>query len=232
MIPIGDNVVGKRKPIVTCCLIGLNLGLFLWELKLELNGTLGDFISNWGLIPAKITTAWSEFFAGNPAALVFFFMSSTGIFTALFLHGSFSQILGNSIYLWVFGKSVEKGLGHLFFLGIYLFGGIFASIIQIWGEPNLNKPLIGANGAIASVIAAYVVRFPQAKVDSVLPLVIIFIPISLSGGFYLFWWFCQQIFYGIGSLNIPGVNPLSYGYWLHGTGMIFGGVFTWWKIRR
>jgi membrane associated rhomboid family serine protease len=145
----------------------------------------------------------------------------------MFLHGSFGHILGNLLFLWVFGKSVEEILGHGRFLVFYLLCGVLTGVVQILVEPTLTVPLIGANGAIAGVLGAYLLSFPKAKIDTILPLVVVFIPIELPALFYLFWWFVQQAFYGISSLNIPGgVNPAGIAYWAHGVGLVIGAVLV------
>lgn len=228
MIPISDNIFffTRRKPIIIYILIGIHIALFLWELKLELRGELSSFVNSWSAVPAQISGATASALSGNPAAWTFVLMRSTSLLTGMFLHSSFSQILGNLIFLWVFGKTIETVLGYGRFLLFYLVCGILTGLVQILVEPSLAVPLIGANGAIASLLGAYVLKFPKAKIDTILPVVIVFIPVEIPAFFYLFWWFIQQLSYGIGSLNIPGgVNPLSIGYWSHGTGLFIGAVF-------
>jgi membrane associated rhomboid family serine protease len=228
MIPISDNIPSSSKPIGNYLLIGINMALFLWELKLEIAGELGDLVNSWGVVPARITAVMADAIAsGNPAAWIALLMLSSSLLLGIFLHSSFSQILGNLIFLWVFGKSVEDILGHGRFLVFYLLSGILTGVVQILAEPTLTMPLIGANGAIAGVLGAYLLSFPKAKIDTILPLVIILIPIELPALFYLFWWFVQQMFYGIGSLNIAGgVNPTSIAYWAHGVGLVIGAVLV------
>ncbi|MGI2905435.1 rhomboid family intramembrane serine protease [Tolypothrix sp. VBCCA 56010] len=226
MIPISDNIYTRRKPIVNYWLIGINIALFLWELKLELTGELRYLISNLGVIPAQISQAATQALAGNPAAWIVVVMRSTSLLLSMFLHGSFSQILGNLLFLWVFGKTVENIFGARRYLGFYLGSGILTGMIQIIAEPSLSVSLIGANGAIASVLGAYLVKFPKAKIDSVLPLLIVYIPVQIPAIFYLFWWFAQQLFYGIGSLNIPtSINQPSIAYWVHGVGFLIGAAY-------
>jgi membrane associated rhomboid family serine protease len=135
--------------------------------------------------------------------------------------------LGNLLFLWVFGKAVENILGHRRYLGFYLVAGILTGVIQILAEPSLTIPLIGANGAIAAILGAYVMKFPKAKIDTILPLIIVYIPIELPAFFYIFWWFVQQLFYGIGSLNIPpvGVNQSAVVFWGQIVGLSVGAVF-------
>ncbi|MGH8002201.1 MAG: rhomboid family intramembrane serine protease [Brasilonema sp.] len=228
MIPISDNIFffTRRKPIIIYCLIGINIALFLWELTLEISGTLGDFVNNWGVVPAQISAAFANALAGNAAAWIVVLKGLTSLLVGMFLHSSFSQILGNLIFLWVFGKTIESVLGYGKFLVFYLVSGILTGFVQILAEPSLTMPLIGANGAITAILGAYVLKFPKVKIDSILPLFIVFLPVQLPASFYLFWWFVQQVFYGIGSLNIPGgVNPVSTGYLAQFVGLFIGAAF-------
>ncbi|ABA21174.1 Rhomboid-like protein [Trichormus variabilis ATCC 29413] len=227
MIPISDNLHFRERPIINYWLIGINIVIFLWEIKLELSGELGAFINTWGLVPSQISTAVNHALI-NPAALVVVFGRLFSLLFAIFLHGSFSQILGNILFLWVFGKAVENILGHQRYLGFYLVAGVVTGLAQIIIEPNLTVPLIGANGAIAAVLGAYIIKFPQVKIDTVLPLIIIYIPIELPASFYSLWWYIQQLFYGIGSLNIPptGVNQPSLAYWMQLVAMTIGAVYV------
>ncbi len=225
MIPISDNIFffSNKRPIIIYGLIGLNLSIFLWEIKLELSNELTNVIYSWGIIPKQISTAFTELLTGNLAAIVVIAMSFFPLITAIFLHSSFSQILGNLLFLWVFGQTIEKIIGYRRFILFYFLASILTAIIQILADPNLAVPLIGNNGAIAAILGAYIIKFPRTKIDSVLPLLVIFIPVQIPAFFYLFWWLAQQLFYGIGSLNVTGgVNPPSLGYWMHGAGFIVG----------
>ncbi|WP_250121576.1 rhomboid family intramembrane serine protease [Chroococcidiopsis sp. CCMEE 29] len=226
MIPISDNVPSFRKPIVNYLLIGINIALFLWELKLEVSGQLGDVVNSWGVVPARICAVTADALtSGNPATWVAWVLVSSSLLWGMFLHSSFGQILGNLLFLWVFGKNVEDLLGHGQFLLFYLLCGVLTGAVQIIVELTLTVPLIGANGAIAGVLGAYFVSFPKAKIDTILPLIIVFIPIELPALFYLVWWFVQQVFYSIGSLNIAGgVNPFSIAYWAQAGGLLIGAV--------
>ena len=227
MIPIGDNLPSRSKPIGNYLLIGINLALFLWELKLEAVGELGDLVNSWGIIPARISTVVADLGSGNPAAWIALLMLSTTLLQGMFLHGSFGQILGNLLFLWVFGKSVENFLGHGRFVIFYLLCGVLTGVVQVLAEPTLTVPLIGANGAIAGVLGAYLLRFPKAKIDTLLPLAIVLIPIELPALFYLFWWFVQQVFYGVGNLNIaPAVNLPGIAYWTHPVSLAIGAVLV------
>ncbi|MEH2319028.1 rhomboid family intramembrane serine protease [Nostoc sp.] len=228
MIPISDNIRCRNKPIINYWLIGINVAVFLWELQLEFSGELGYFVNSWGVIPAQTSGAITNaLLFNNSAAWIIVIWRSFSLLFGIFLHGSFSQILGNLLFLWVFGKTVENILGHRRYLGFYLAAGAIASFVQILVEPSLTVPLIGGNGAIAAILGAYVMKFPKAKIDTILPLVIVYIPIELPAFFYIFWWFVQQLFYGIGSLNIPpvGVNQSGVVFWGQVVGLFIGAAF-------
>lgn len=228
MIPIGDNLPSRSKPIGNYLLIAINVALFLWELKLEVTGELGYVVNSWGVVPARISAVTQDAIASrNPAAWIALLILYTSLLRGMFLHGSFGQILGNLLFLWVFGKSVEGILGHRRFVVFYLLCGVLTGVVQILTEPTLTMPLIGGNGAIAGVLGAYILNFPKAKIETILPAAIVLIPIELPALFYLFWWFVQQVFYGIGSLNIiGGVNPAGIAYWAHTVGLVIGAVLV------
>jgi len=233
MIPISDNIRCRSQPIINYWLIGINIAVFLWELKLDLSGELGYFVNSLGLIPAQISGAITNaLFFNNSAAWIIVIWRAFALLFGIFLHGSFSQILGNLLFLWVFGKTVENNLGHGRYLGFYLATGVMTGVIQILAEPSLRVPLIGANGAIAAILGAYIMKFPKAKIDTILPLIIVYIPIELPAVFYIFWWFVQQLFYGIGSLNIPplGVNQSIVVFWGQVGGLLIGAAFM--RLKR
>ncbi|MBD2293048.1 rhomboid family intramembrane serine protease [Anabaena sphaerica FACHB-251] len=221
MIPISDNFYSWKKPIITYWLIGINLAIFCWELKLDVSGQLGNFVNSWGIIPEQTNIAIANAIFYNSAAWIVVFWRLIALPLSLFVHSSFSQILGNLLFLWVFGKTVERILGQQRYLLLYLAAGVFAGMIQIFMEPKLSIPVIGANGAIASILGAYMMKFPKVKIDSILPLIIVFIPVEIPAFLYLFWWFIQQLFYGIGSLNISG-GVTNLGYWGQFAGLVTG----------
>lgn len=227
MIPIGDNIPSGSKSICNYLLIGLNIACFFGEWKLDISGHLGDVINRWGVIPERISAVTVDIVGINPAAWIAWLLLSSSLLTGIFLHSSCSHLVGNLLFLFVFGKNVEHLLGHRRFLFFYLFCGVLTSTVQILAQPRLKLPLIGANGAVAGVLGAYLISFPKAKVDTILPLIIVFIPIELPALFYLYWWFVQQIFYSIGSLSISSsVNPFSIAYWMHGFGIAIGAVLV------
>ncbi|MBN3909381.1 MAG: rhomboid family intramembrane serine protease [Nostoc sp. NMS1] len=232
MIPISDNIRYWNKPIINYWLIGINIAVFLWELKLEFSDTLGYFVNSWGVIPAQISGAITNALFFNSAAWIIVIWRIFSLLFGIFLHGSFSQILGNMLFLWVFGKTVENILGHRRYLIFYLAAGILTGVVQILAAPSLTVPLIGSNGAIAAILGAYIMKFPKAKIHTILPLIIVYIPIELPAFLYILWWFVQQLFYGIGSLNIPpiGVNQSGVVFWGQVVGLCIGAAFM--RLKR
>ncbi|QKQ73888.1 rhomboid family intramembrane serine protease [Nostoc sp. TCL240-02] len=233
MIPISDNIRCWNKPIINYWLIGINIAVFLWEIKLELSDTLGPFVNSLGVIPAQISGAITNaLFFNNSAAWIIVIWRIFSLLFGIFLHGSFSQILGNLLFLWVFGKTVENILGHRRYLEFYLVAGILTGVVQILIQPSLTVPLIGGNGAIAAILGAYIMKFSKAKIDTILPLIIVYIPIEVPAFLYIFWWFVQQLFYGIGSLNIPpiGVNQSGVVFWGQIVGLFSGAAFM--RLKR
>lgn len=227
MIPIGDNIPSGSKSISNYLLIGINIACFFGEWKLDISGHLGAAINRWGVIPERISTVTTDVTGTNPATWIAWALLSSSLLTAMFFHSSSSHLVCNLLFLFVFGKSVENLLGHRRFLGFYLLCGVLTSVVQILAEPTLKSPLIGANGAIAGILGAYLISFPKARIDTILPLIIVFVPIELPALFYLYWWFVQQIFYSVGSLSISNsVNPFSIAYWMHGFGILIGAVLV------
>ncbi len=232
MIPIADNLDNfdypypRRIPLATYFLIGLILGMFAWELHLSAKQELVPILSTWGLVPLRLTTVTQDFLnSGNPAAIVAWFLVASSLIKGMFLHSSFAQVLGNIIFLGVFGRRVESRLGKGKFLLFYLGMGMMIGFVQILVAPQLDTPLVGANGAIAAIIGAYLISFPHAKIDTILPLGIVFIPLQLPALFFGFWWFMQQMTYGIGQLAPNSqVNSGLAAYWSHGLGIIVGAI--------
>ena len=150
MFPVGDDNSQRRTtPVVTFALIGLNVLVFL----LELSG--GDpFIRQWAFIPAD--------FSEIPVA------SAVKIFTAMFMHGGWMHFFGNMLFLWIFGDNVEDRFGHAKFLIFYLLAGIAATLAQFAIAPGSSVPNVGASGAIAGVLGAYILMFPQSRVNVLL----------------------------------------------------------------
>ncbi len=214
MIPIRDRDYQGYSALISSGLIGIIFIIFVTEVHLNVLGELRDWIGYWAIVPSEIMSLFTEAIAtGNPATWVFLLWRLFCLLPATFLQSSYGQVLGNLIFLFVFSQRLEQKLGRWQFLGFYLCSSWITSLIRVMVDPDIELPIIGANGAIAALLGAYVILFPKAKIESLLPLVISFIPLELPVFFYLFWWFIQQLFYGIGSFPLPA-NPMTSGYWL------------------
>jgi membrane associated rhomboid family serine protease len=178
MFPIGDDDTQRRTfPVVTYALIAMNVAMFL----VELSG--GDqFINEWAFIPAR--------FSAEPAA------SAVTILTAMFMHASWFHLFGNMLFLWIFGDNVEDRFGHVPFLIFYLLVGIAATMAQFVMAPHSSLPNLGASGAIAGVLGAYILMFPQERVNVLLGPRIVAMPAIVMIGL----WIALQLFSGIGTI--------------------------------
>lgn len=191
MIPIGDINPRHRFPLVTVLLIGVNLIVFTYELLLG-DRELAQFFNTWGVVPVQLMA--------DPIG------RAPTVFTAMFLHGGWLHLLGNMLYLWVFGDNIEDRLGHTRFLLFYLVCGVAATALQVALTVNSSIPLIGASGAIAGVLGAYLLLFPLARVTTLVPIVIFFYRLELPAVLVLAFWFVIQLFNGAASL---GVSPTT-----------------------
>jgi membrane associated rhomboid family serine protease len=178
MFPVGDDNTQRRTlPVVTYALIALNVLVFL----LELSG--GDpFIKEWAFIPAR--------FSAEPAA------DAVTIFTAMFMHGSWLHLFSNMLFLWIFGDNVEDRFGHFPFLIFYFLGGTAATFAQFAVAPASSVPNVGASGAIAGVLGAYILMFPQSRVNVLLGRQIVAMPAIIVLGL----WIVLQLFSGVGTI--------------------------------
>lgn len=211
MIPLRDENPSATVPLVTRGLIGLNLAVFVYEVLL--GPGLRSFLFEWGFVPARLTLAVRY---GDlpllPAALP--------VLTSMFLHGGWSHLIGNLWYLWIFGDNVEDVLGHAGFLVFYLLCGVVATLLHYLTGPVAEVPTVGASGAIAAVLGAYVVAFPRARVFTLLPLFPFFRVVPLPAFFLLGLWFLFQFVLGLGALDTSGSGGIAF--WAHIGGFAAG----------
>src|SRR5262245_61790506 len=206
MFPIGDDNSQRRSfPVVTYALIALNVLVFL----VELSG--GDqFIEKWAFIPAR--------FSADPVGQL------PTIFTAMFMHGSWLHLFGNMLFLWIFGDNVEDRFGHFQFLLFYLLVGIAATLAQFAMAPHSSVPNVGASGAIAGVLGAYILMFPQSRVNVLLGRQLVAMPALIVIGL----WIALQLFSEVGA--IANTNETSdvggVAYMAHIGGFLAGFLLT------
>jgi membrane associated rhomboid family serine protease len=223
MFPIDDDNPTRITPFVTYGLIALNVLIFVYELTLPEAG-LTNFFYQWAIVPAQFTGA----ITGNPAPILP--VEPPEILTLIssqFLHGGFAHVAGNMLFLWIFGNNVEDQLGHVKFLLFYLACGVLAGLTQWFFSQSSGIPSLGASGAIAGVMGAYIIRFPNVSVKTVIPIGIFPLVTKIPAYFYLGIWFFQQALYSFATLaprtNV-GMESGGVAYWAHAGGFVFGAL--------
>lgn len=205
MIPLYDTLHSRRFPIVNWLLIALNALVFLYEISLS-SSSLDRLTRTWGLVPTQLMahpdTMWVT------------------IFTAMFLHGGWFHILSNMWVLFIFGDNVEDRLGGGRYLVFYLLSGVAAGLFESFILKGSSVPMIGASGAIAGVLGAYLVLYPRARVASLVPILFIFTIIEIPAVIFLLFWFVSQLFSGW--LTLQGSTGSGIAWWAHVGGFLFG----------
>ena len=221
MIPIRDSIRARRWPIVTIILMILNLLVFLWTLGFN-NRDLILWNRTFGMTPIF-------FQQGQPWLWHNLFPAWVTFFTSQFLHGSWGHLLGNMLYLWIFGDNVEDHLGRGRFLALYLFSGMAGNMVELWSDPYSTVTVIGASGAIAGILGAYFFMFPHARVRSIIPIFFIFFfPISVPAVIYLGVWFLMQVLY---SRALLAGDSQNVAYLAHIGGFVIGSAVGYWYNR-
>jgi membrane associated rhomboid family serine protease len=218
VIPLRDANPTQRTPLVTLALVIACFVAFAWELGLTASGgetVLETFLTRWGVVPADLTTAWThgDYLSRETATLV----------TSQFLHGSWLHLLGNMLYLWIFGNNVEDRFGRVGFLVFYLLGGALAGLSQIAIDPNSTIPTIGASGAIAATLGAYLVLFPRARVTSLVLLGFFYQLMNVPAVIVLGFWFVLQLIDGLTSLGVTQGGG-GVAFFAHIGGFVAGAV--------
>lgn len=214
MIPISESVQVRRPAWVAAGLVTLCTAVFLYELTLP-SGALDQFIQKWGANPHLVMLA----LAGDPRVPR---TELVTLFTSQFLHGGWLHLLGNMVFLWVFGRAVEDRFGHITFLAMYLLGGAVAGVFQSWASGSAGTAaLIGASGAIAVVLGAYLVCFPGAWVRVLVPIFFFFWAFDVPAILMLALWFFSQFFTGVASITQVAA-PGGVAVWAHVAGFVLG----------
>lgn len=176
MIPLRSSERTYSKPVVIAWLVALNVVIFLYEWAID-----PSIAETYGIVPYR-------------------FQFRT-LITSMFLHGSWLHLIGNMWFLWIFGKAIEDLLNHGRFLLFYLLCGVVAGYIQVATQPYSPVPTVGASGAIAGVMGGYLVKFPRARITTLVPIIIFITTVDLPAAFLLLYWFVIQFFSGLGSLS-------------------------------
>ena len=218
MIPLRDANPTRRTPVVTLGLIAACAVVFAVQLGIMADGgdaALGPFVTEWGVVPAELIAALTS------GALIS--QETATLVTSQFLHGSLLHIGGNMLYLWIFGNNIEDRFEPLRFLVFYLVGGIVAALAQVAIDPTSTVPTIGASGAIAATLGAYIVLFPRARVTTAIFLVFFFQLIDVPAALVLGFWFVLQLLDGLGSLGVTSATEVGgVAFFAHIGGFAFG----------
>ncbi len=217
MIPLKNMTKRRSFPAMTLLLIMANIAVFAYQFSLSAHGN-ELLIRTYGLTPHKIALAFSGRHYKLEQALLPFF-------TCMFLHGGFLHIIGNMLFLWVFGANVEDMLGAVPYLFFYLLCGVGAGISEVafsWGS---HVPSIGASGAISGVLGAYIVLFPRGRILTLVPLLIIWWTIRLPAFIFIGLWFAIQFLSGMNSLDPhSAASAASVAWWAHIGGFVLGAL--------
>ena len=213
MIPLRGTTRSRHFPVMNWILIGVNLLVFIFELGLS-SGQLQDFVNNYALVPSRLQ--------GQPATY------AISIFTSMFMHAGWFHILSNMWILYIFGDNVEDRMGSIPYLVFYLLGGVAAALLQTYVGTGTDVPVLGASGAIAGVLGAYIFLFPSARVVTLVPIIFLLTVIEVPAVLFIGFWFVTQLFSGLASLGaVEGVA-----WWAHIGGFVIGLVLSPFFLRR
>ncbi len=211
MIPLRDSVRPRKFPFINNVFIILNIAVFAYQMGLGPDQLL-QFYHDFGIIPRRFIALLSE-----PLSRDLWLP----VFSSMFLHGGWLHLLGNMLYLWVFGDNVEDRFGHGGYVLFYLFSGVTASLVHILMNPLSPVPTIGASGAVAGVLGAYLVLFPKAKVLTLVPLGFLLTTIHLPAMLFLLIWFIIQVV-NVGLMAGDAASAQSVAWWAHIGGFLAG----------
>jgi len=203
MIPLRSTERIYSRSVTTLAIIMLNVVIFLFQATLN-PYALNVFVEQWGLIPDAVS--------GHLYTLL----------TSMFLHGGWLHLIGNMWFFWVFGRGVEDLIGSGRFLGFYLACGLAAAVVQVITSPYSRVPTIGASGAIAGVMGAYLIKFPRARIVTLVPIFVFITTMEFPAWAMLLWWFAIQLFSGFGSLAETDYTGGGVAWFAHVGGFIAG----------
>jgi len=202
MFPISDVIPSRTVPFVTIGLIAVNALVFLYQVMLP-DRLLEQFVYTYALVPAYFS--WGS------------------VLTSMFLHAGWMHVIGNMLYLWIFGDNVEDRLGHVGFVLFYLASGCAAAMLQLVINPFSTVPMVGASGAIAGVMGAYFVLYPESRVLTAVFILIFFDLVEIPAIFFLGIWFVMQVLSGVGSLGVANASG-GTAFWAHIGGFLVGAI--------
>ncbi len=201
MIPLRDTQPSNSVPLVTISIIVTNVLIFLYEISLD-EFSLNHLIAAYGVIPDRLQLST--------------------LITSMFLHGGWLHLIGNMWFLWIFGDNIEDILGKGKFLLFYLLCGIAAALAHVLMNPFSRMPTVGASGAIAGVMGAYMVKFPHARVLTLVPIFIFITTYELPAFVVLAYWIVIQVFSGAASVGYSHLSREGVAWWAHVGGFVAG----------
>jgi rhomboid family protein len=216
MIPLRVDIFRARAAIINGLLILVNVLAFFYELTLSARtGRL--LVYKFGLTPSHEQLLFAKHGINLPQAIF-------PLFTSMFLHGGWMHLLGNMLFLWVFGGAVEEALGHFQYLIFYLVCGVGSALVHTVFNLGSKVPTIGASGAISGVMGAFIVLFPRAKVTTLIPALLLFFTVKIPAYLMLGYWFLLQFFSGVASLGMTDQGGVAW--WAHVGGFILGALLV------
>jgi len=221
MIPLRDNVPSRGIPFVNYALIGANVLAFLFELSLGRD--LQTFIYAFGMVPERVITIATQ----HPAMIHWAVLP---VLTSMFLHGGWLHLLGNMLFLYIFGDNVEGAMGHTRYMVFYLACGFAASLTHLILNPSSPVPTVGASGAIAGVLGAYFLLFPAARVVTIVPIFFFIQIVEIPAFILLGFWFVFQFLSGSMELFTARTSA-GVAWWAHIGGFIAGAGYTLFRYR-
>jgi len=201
MFPLRDTQPSYSRPVVTVLIIAINVLVFLREFTLD-EYSRNAFIAMYGLTP-------DHFQIQN-------------VLTSMFVHGGWMHVLGNMWFLWIFGDNIEDILGHAKYLGFYLLCGVAAALTQVLIDPFSRIPMVGASGAIAGVMGAYMIKFPRSRILTFAFIFFFVTTFEVPAWLMLIYWFGVQLFSGVGSIGYTQASQGGTAFFAHIGGFIAG----------
>jgi len=205
MFPLHDDQARHSRPLVVLLLIAINVMVFLHEMQLD-PYSRNFFITHYALFADKL--------------------SLLTLVTSTFLHGGWLHIIGNMVFLWAFGRSLEDAMGSAKFLLFYLACGVASGLVQVLFHAGSHVPTVGASGAIAGVMGAYLIKFPRARILTLVFLFVFITRVEVPALFFLPYWFLTQVFNGVGSVEYTPLTDGGTAWWAHIGGFIAGMVLV------
>jgi membrane associated rhomboid family serine protease len=202
VIPLRSSERHYTPSTVTLLLIVANVLVWLYEVSLGSGYQLNRFIATYGIVPDRL----------NPSSVI----------TSMFIHGGWLHILGNMWFLWIFGRGIEDILGHTKYLVFYFACGIAAGVVHIVANANSPVPTVGASGAIAGVMGAYLIKFPRARIVTLVPIFFFLTTLDIPAAFLLLYWFAIQFFSGVGSVGYSQASSGDVAWFAHIGGFLAG----------